>query len=131
MRQFVVNLAAIMAASALAACLSPPTQTACTSSARVTIGGVDFSNLIAAVEPSFTDWNAPSLVIELSPEGRLQFFDLTKSRVGKTALFEIDGNVVFEPVVQQPVESGEIKITGAMTVREVEGLAERICPARN
>jgi preprotein translocase subunit SecD len=68
----------------------------------------------------------PIVVIYMSPRSGRMFHELTTKNLGRRLLLRIDGEVVMEPVIREPVMGGSVQVSGNFTIAEVTRLAERL-----
>lgn len=78
---------------------------------------------IASAEPGFSEMGMPVVNIRLTPAGRALFGETTKRWLGKPMPIRLDGRILSEPVVVEPILGGEIQISGAMTLEDATRLA--------
>ena len=64
--------------------------------------------------------------IELTDEGAVKFADFTKNNLNATSYIIFDGKVVSEPRILNPIENGNVYITGLNSLEEAEALAADI-----
>lgn len=66
---------------------------------------------VSRTEMVMTEWGGePALRVTLTSRGRSALFDLTGRAVGKTLAVRIDGRVVFEPHISEPLQSDTVHI---------------------
>ncbi|MCR5175582.1 MAG: protein translocase subunit SecD [Anaerovibrio sp.] len=71
-----------------------------------------------------TDQQGQNLVeLEFSPEGGDKFADLTSKNVGRNIAILLDGEVLTNPRVNEPIMGGKAVITGNKTLEEAHNLA--------
>ena len=71
-----------------------------------------------------TDQQGQNLVeLEFSPEGGEKFADLTSKNVGRNIAILLDGEVLTNPRVNEPIMGGKAVITGNKTLEEAHNLA--------
>jgi preprotein translocase subunit SecD len=71
-----------------------------------------------------TDQQGQNLVeLEFSPEGGDKFADLTTKNVGRNIAILLDGEVLTNPRVNEPIMGGKAVITGNKTLEEAHNLA--------
>ena len=68
----------------------------------------------------------PVVVITLAARSGRLFYELTQNNIGRTLVLRIDGQVVAEPIIREPIKSGVVQISGSMTVNDAAALAERL-----
>lgn len=61
--------------------------------------------------------------LELNSEGTKKFADATAANVGKTIAILLDGNVLQNPVVREPITGGKARITGYADLNEAHTIA--------
>ena len=61
--------------------------------------------------------------LEFSDEGGKKFADLTLNNVGRTIAILLDGEVLTDPVVREPILGGRAEISGQRTLEEAQRLA--------
>lgn len=61
--------------------------------------------------------------LELNSEGTKKFADATAANVGKKIAIVLDGNVLQNPVVQEPITGGKARITGYADLNEAHTIA--------
>jgi preprotein translocase subunit SecD len=67
--------------------------------------------------------NRPAIHLKFSDEGAKLFADLTRKNVGRHIAILLDGQVLTNPVVNEPIPSGEAEITGSRTPEEAQQTA--------
>lgn len=70
--------------------------------------------------------NEPIVVITMSPRSGRMFAELTQNNIGRRLVLRIDGQVVSEPIIREPIKGGVVQISGSMTVKDAAALAERL-----
>ncbi len=91
------------------------------------IGGESFNEtdiVDARAQPDLAGVAAIMLTFEDAASTRL--VKMTKRNVGKTIRISLDGKLLLEPFVQEPVEGGQLMISGTFTVSEAEKIAKLI-----
>jgi hypothetical protein len=68
----------------------------------------------------------PVVVITMAPRSGRLFAELTQNNVGRRLVYRIDGQVVSEPIIREPITGGVVQISGNITVKEAAALAERL-----
>jgi len=61
--------------------------------------------------------------VEMNPEGAKIFADFTSKNVGKQVFIVLDGKVISNPVIKEPITEGTGVITGRFTIDEAQKLA--------
>jgi protein-export membrane protein SecD len=82
---------------------------------------VDGGNLVGA-QATFQD-NQPVVSIKFDSVGARRFGDMTKDNVGKPFAIVLDGKVLSDPVVREPIPGGSGVISGSFTVKTANDLA--------
>jgi preprotein translocase subunit SecD len=108
-------------------------QAAATGEARCPAGGA-FSisgqafgpGDVTRVETQFSDEGMPLVEIELSDEGQARFVALQDGRVGDRLPICLDGALLSDPYLTEPITGPSLRIAGGMTARETLDLAKRI-----
>lgn len=67
--------------------------------------------------------NQNQVSITFSDEGAQKFADLTTANVGRKIAIVLDGEVLTDPVVNEPITGGQASITGNYTLEEAHNLA--------
>ncbi len=65
----------------------------------------------------------PVVSIAFDEEGAKLFAQATTANVGRPIGIYLDGNLISNPVVQEPITGGEAQITGQFTLEEAQNLA--------
>ncbi|QPM68734.1 protein translocase subunit SecD [Atribacter laminatus] len=65
----------------------------------------------------------PTVSISFNDEGAKLFGQATTTNVGKPIGIYLDGNLISNPVVQEPILQGDAQITGQFTLDEAQNLA--------
>ncbi|HAX98638.1 MAG TPA: protein translocase subunit SecD [Candidatus Atribacteria bacterium] len=65
----------------------------------------------------------PTVSISFNDEGAKLFGQATTANVGKPIGIYLDGNMISNPVVQEPILQGDAQITGQFTLDEAQNLA--------
>lgn len=65
----------------------------------------------------------PVVAIEFTDEGAKKFGDLTEANVGRHIAISLDGQVLTNPVVNEPIRGGKAVITGSQNLEEAKNLA--------
>jgi preprotein translocase subunit SecD len=108
-------------------------QAAATAEARCPAGGA-FSisgqafgpGEVARVEAQFSDEGMPLVEIELSDEGQARFLALQDGRVGDRLPICLDGALLSDPYLTEPITGPSLRIAGGMTTPETLDLVKRI-----
>ncbi len=67
---------------------------------------------IAAVEESKDEFDAPRLILVLTPAGTSRFASFTGKHVGEQAAIVDSGVVVSAPIIQSAIPGGKLQVTG-------------------
>ena len=81
--------------------------------------GTDLKNAQAAMNQN----NQNVVDLEFSDEGSKKFADLTMKNVGRKIAILLDGEVLTDPVVNEPILGGRAEISGQRTLEEAQRLA--------
>ena len=81
--------------------------------------GTDLKNAQAAMNQN----NQNVVDLEFSDEGGKKFADLTMKNVGRKIAILLDGEVLTDPVVNEPILGGRAEISGQRTLEEAQKLA--------
>ena len=65
----------------------------------------------------------PEITFELNDDAAKRFAETTKENVGHQLAIILDGELYSAPVIQNPIETGNVSITGTFTVQEAQELA--------
>jgi len=68
----------------------------------------------------------PVVTITMSPRSGRMFHELTLKNIGRRVILRIDGRVVAEPIIREPIVRGVVQISGSMTVKDAADLAARL-----
>lgn len=71
----------------------------------------------------FDSFGRPSVSIDFDSEGTRLFAAATTENVGRLIGIYLDGSLISNPVVQEPILRGEAQITGRFTLDEAQNLA--------
>jgi preprotein translocase subunit SecD len=71
----------------------------------------------------FDQVGQPMVRVEMNPEGAKIFADFTAKNVGKQVFIVLDGKVISNPVIKEPITEGVGVITGKFTIDEAQKLA--------
>lgn len=91
------------------------------------IGGEAFTQaeiLDARGVPEADGSAAVRITLDPAASGRLA--TITRAHIGKPLAVTLDGAVVATPTVMEPIETGELVISAAVTLAEADALALRI-----
>ncbi|MGV1957255.1 SecDF P1 head subdomain-containing protein [Agrobacterium sp. 22-214-1] len=67
---------------------------------------------VASVKTSVDPAAGPAVEIALTPESAKAFEDFTRAALGQKTQLLVDGDVIFEPVVREPIMGGRVTISG-------------------
>lgn len=67
---------------------------------------------VAKVKTSINPAAGPAVEIALTPESAKAFEDFTRAALGQKTQLLVDGDVIFEPVVREPIMGGSVTISG-------------------
>ena len=81
--------------------------------------GTDLKDAQAAMDQN----NRNVVNLEFSDEGGKKFADLTMKNVGRKIAILLDGEVLTDPVVNEPILGGRAEISGQRTLEEAQRLA--------
>jgi preprotein translocase subunit SecD len=91
------------------------------------IGGIAFSEaeiLDARAQPDLT--GMAGVLISFDAAGAQKIAQLTNSGVGKPLPIILDGIILAEPVLRDPITDGQVMISGSFGVKDAERLAKQI-----
>lgn len=74
-------------------------------------------------QPSFDQYNRPTVSFKFDSLGAKKFGDATKNNVGKIFAIVLDDKVISAPRISEPILGGSGQITGNFTVQEAQDLA--------
>ena len=83
------------------------------------LNGTDLKDAQAAIDQN----NRNVVNLEFSDEGGKKFADLTMKNVGRKIAILLDGEVLTDPVVNEPILGGRAEISGQRTLDEAQRLA--------
>lgn len=84
------------------------------------IGGNHITNATMIFDP---DTNEPAVAIQFDAVGAEKFGQITSERVGLQLAAILDGQVIFAPVVTQPILNGSVQIEGGFSAEDAARLA--------
>ena len=87
---------------------------------NVVLTGNDLADARAATNQTN---NQQVVNLEFTSEGARKFADLTMQNVGRTIAILLDGEVLTDPVVREPILGGRAEISGQRTLEEAQRLA--------
>jgi len=70
--------------------------------------------------------NEPLVMVDFNDEGKALFATLTRENVGKHLAIFLDGEVISEPVIREPIEGGTAVISGGFTPDEARELVRNL-----
>ena len=85
---------------------------------------------IKGIRADFDQQLQPVISLELTQKGTKTFENMTEASVGKSIAIVIDGRVYSYPTVQEPIRTGEIMISGNLTVDETRDLSAILSTGR-
>lgn len=91
-----------------------------TEDGKTVLTGADLKN---AVESKDSMSDAVEVDLEFSKEGTEKFAQLTTANVGKHIAIILDGQVLQNPQVQEPITGGKARITGYASLEEAHTIA--------
>jgi preprotein translocase subunit SecD len=68
----------------------------------------------------------PAIEIVFTNAGRKRFAEVTKTLAGKQLGVVIDRKLVAAPLIQEPILSGTVTLTGKFTKEAAEALAKKV-----
>lgn len=92
-----------------------------TEDGQTVLTGEDLKTAQTGIDP-YT--NQPEINLTFTSEGTKKFADITTKNVGKTIAIYLDEQLLTNPVVQEPITTGQARITGNRTVEEAENIAK-------
>lgn len=87
---------------------------------RTVMNGMDLADARASMD---SNSNRPIVSLEFTGEGGKKFGALTARSVGQQIAITLDGEILTNPVVNEPITGGRAQITGQRTMEEAENLA--------
>ncbi|KQZ31428.1 hypothetical protein [Caulobacter sp. Root1472] len=81
---------------------------------------------VTEVETQFSDLGMPLVQIDLSDQGQARFVALQDGRVGDRLPICLDGALLSDPYLAEPITGSSLQIAGGMTVPDTRDLARRI-----
>ena len=86
------------------------------------------SDAKAAIDETIPD---TSLSLKLNDDAAKRLHEMTRGSVGQSISIRLDGEVLSEPNVWEPIPDGEIQITGIelATMDKIIAATQRPCPA--
>lgn len=86
---------------------------------KVILTGADLKK----AEVGFDQMNIPRVMIEFNERGRKKFATFTMQNVGKPLGINLDGKLISNPEIREPILQGKGEISGSFTVKEAMELA--------
>jgi preprotein translocase subunit SecD len=68
----------------------------------------------------------PVVIIWMTPRSGRMFFEFTSKNINRTVEIRIDGQVVLNPIIREPILGGSVQVSGSFTVAAAQELAERL-----
>lgn len=126
-----MNRAVVAAALVLGACATSPTPISppaiSSGSTGLRFGDVSFGKAdIVSAEMGFSPNGMPLVNVTLSPDAKSRLYDLTRANVGNQLPLLVDGIVLSNPKVMEPIEGGQFQVSGNFSVAEAQAIAARI-----
>ena len=81
---------------------------------------------VVAALASFDATGAAVVNASFDPDSARILAELTAASIGRKLEIRVDGEVVSEPVIREPILGGSIVISGSMTAQEAGRLAMRL-----
>jgi len=78
---------------------------------------------LKSAQVQYDQLGRPSVAISFDSEGAKLFAQATTLNVGKPIGIYLDGKLISNPVVQEPILKGDAQITGRFTLEEAQNLA--------
>ncbi len=78
---------------------------------------------LKSATPALDKSGAPEIHFELDSEGAAIFADFTARNVGRYMAIVMDKVVISSPRIQEPIPSGNVRITGKFTLEEAKAVA--------
>jgi preprotein translocase subunit SecD len=78
---------------------------------------------LKSAQVQYDRFGRPTVSISFNEEGAKLFGQATTANVGKPIGIYLDGNIISNPVVQEPILQGDAQITGQFTLDEAQNLA--------
>jgi preprotein translocase subunit SecD len=94
------------------------------SAGHVIVTGSDLEHADAEIVPGQGNGNVVALTF--NAEGRRKLAAFTSANVGKYMPIYIDGKMIMNPVIQQPILNGQAIITGNFTFQQAQDLATEL-----
>lgn len=122
---------AVIALLAVSGCASaPPPAAAAAAEVGLWVGPLQLCrDTVEAATAAEDSIGMPSLEIRLKPELRDRLRRETEKRVGQPMAVRLDGRIVSEPFVQEPITGGEISLSGATRpqIEAMRAASSRAC----
>jgi preprotein translocase subunit SecD len=81
---------------------------------------------ILSASPGFSPNGQPLVNVRLSPAGAVQLESVTRAYLGRDMPIRVGDALLSNPRVMEPVAGGQFQISGLMSFREAQELANRI-----
>lgn len=65
----------------------------------------------------------PAIAFLLNKEGEKLFGDMTSANIGKVISVRLDGKILMEPTIEEPIYGGQVQITGDFTEEQCDNYA--------
>ncbi len=88
---------------------------------------LDFDKSEVNAEVVHADTNGEAVLQLIFPaDDAMSLKDLTGANIGRKVRIVIDGIIVVEPIVREPISGGRIWVSGDFTRDELEAMAEKL-----
>ncbi|MDI6631839.1 MAG: protein translocase subunit SecD [Thermoanaerobacteraceae bacterium] len=91
-----------------------------TEGGEVIVTGRDLKEARESLDPQS---NQPEVDLTFNPVGAKKFAEATTENVGRKIAIYLDGKMIQEPTVQEPITNGRARITGYSTLEEAHRIA--------
>lgn len=91
-----------------------------TEGGEVIVTGRDLKEAREALDPQS---NKPEVDLTFNPVGAKKFAEATTANVGRKIAIYLDGKMIQEPTVQEPITNGRARITGYATLEDAHRVA--------
>lgn len=91
-----------------------------TEGGEVIVTGRDLKEARESLDPQS---NQPEVNLTFNPVGAKKFAEATTENVGRKIAIYLDGKMIQEPTVQEPITNGRARITGYSTLEEAHRIA--------
>lgn len=68
----------------------------------------------------------PVIFLTFNSEGAELFYEITRNNVGRQLAVFLDGELITDPVIREPVAGGKAQISGSFTVQEAREIARNL-----